>query len=52
MIFQKIQFKSKCKNCETEEEFEYIGEINSEHDCLRCGKKLVNEVNNKDNLAI
>lgn len=43
-MLQKQQFKAKCKKCETEEEFEYIGEKDSEHQCLKCGKKLENEI--------
>jgi len=42
-MFKKHQFKSTCKRCDTEEEFEYIGLIGSEHQCLRCGEILINE---------
>ncbi len=43
-MYQKYQFKSKCKTCNTEEEFEYIGMKDSEYQCLKCGKKLINEI--------
>jgi hypothetical protein len=39
-----IKFYSKCKRCETEEEFSYIGAEDSKFDCLRCGEKLSNEI--------
>lgn len=41
---QKYQFKSKCKKCETEEEFEYIGDKDSKFKCQKCGKELENEI--------
>lgn len=37
------QFYSKCKKCETEEEFTYVNVDDREFDCLRCGEKLKNE---------
>lgn len=37
-------FKAKCERCETEEEFECVGEKNSEYQCLKCGKVLINEI--------
>ncbi len=37
------KFKSKCQQCETEEEFEYVGTGNSKFKCLKCGKELKNE---------
>jgi predicted nucleic acid-binding Zn ribbon protein len=42
-----IKFSAKCKKCETEEEFKYVGLEDSEFDCLRCGEKLKNEITTK-----
>lgn len=44
MLYKKYLFKAKCKNCYLEEEFEYIGKKDSEFKCLRCAKKLDNEI--------
>ncbi len=46
-----INFYAKCKKCETEEEFIYIGLIGSEFDCLRCGGKLKNETVTEDTIV-
>lgn len=50
-MIQKYYFKSTCKNCETEEESEYVGEIKVERKCAKCGKAIENEID-KNNLAI
>lgn len=45
-----IKFSAKCKRCETEEEFVYVGLEESEFDCLHCGEKLNNEVVTENNI--
>lgn len=39
------KFYAKCKRCETEEEFEYVSVLGLDISCLRCGEKLINEIN-------
>ena len=38
-----IDFYAKCKKCDTEEEFKFIGVDDRKFTCLRCGEDLENE---------
>lgn len=42
--FQSLKFKNRCQNCNSEEEFEYVGEEDIEFQCMKCGKIIKNEI--------